>query len=206
MFKVFFVCLCALWFFPIGASNIVLPEKYARDPGAEFAIVFVTDLAEPTAALRAFADDYQDAVLVCAKGTDRDRLLADVCDRYRVFRFPRGRIDLTSSDLAKPGAKAALANYVRWGRYQPETPVLTRYGARIYRKDRCTGSVPVLDIPEPWRLVDGDDGATGCDSRLCYFTIEADGDSLPPPTVAINWPGVGISSVDGATNVSYCYK
>ena len=203
MIKVFLACLCALGISLGWASNIVLPEKYARDPGAEFAIVFVTDLAEPTEALRAFADEYQDAVLVCAKGADRDRLLADVCDRYRVYRFPRGRIDLTSSDLAKPGAKAALANYVRWGRYEPETPVLTRYGARVYREKRGAGDQPTLDIPEPWRLVDGDDGATGCDSRLCYFTIEADGDSLPPPTVAINWPGVGISSVDGATNVSF---
>ena len=51
-----------------GENAVVLPEKYERDPGAEFALVFVTDLAEPTAALRAFADDYQDAVLVCAKG------------------------------------------------------------------------------------------------------------------------------------------
>jgi len=187
-----------------GENAVVLPEKYTRDPGAAFALVFVMDLAEPTAALRAFADDYQDAVLVCAKGADRGRLLVDVCDRYRVFRFPRGRIDLTSDDLAKPDAKAALANYVRWGRYQSETPTLTRYGARVYRKNRSmTGAAPEVSLPAPWRLVDGDDGATGCDSRLYYFTIEADGKELPPPVVSVSWPGVAISSVDGATNVSF---
>jgi hypothetical protein len=32
-----------------GGTSVVLPEKYARDPGAAFALVFVTDLAEPTA-------------------------------------------------------------------------------------------------------------------------------------------------------------
>ena len=182
---------------------VVLPEKYARDPGAGFALVFVTDLVEPTAALRAFTDDYQDAVFVCAKGADRDRLLADVCGRYRVFRFPRGRIDLTSSDLAKSDAKASLANYFQWGRYQAETPELTRCGARLYRKDRRSGAAPEVRLPSPWRLVEGDDGATGCDSRLYYFTIEADGKALPPPVVSVSWPGVAISSVDGAKNVSY---
>ena len=132
MIKVFLACLCDLGLSLGWASNIVLPEKYARDPGAEFALVFVTDLAEPTAAVRAFADDYQDAVLVCAKGADRDWQLADVCDRYRVFRFPRGRIDLTSSDLAKPDAKAALANYVRWGRYQAGVYDFTRPRVRDF--------------------------------------------------------------------------
>ncbi len=184
-----------------GENAVVLPEKYSRDPGAEFALVFVTDLAEPTEALRAFADEYQEAVLVCAKGADRGRLLADVCDRYRVLRFPRGRIDLTSSDLAKPEAKAALANYVRWGRYQTETPRMTRYGARVYRKKRTAGPAPGVSLPSPWRLVDGDDGATGCDSRLYYFTIEADGENLPAPTVTVSWPGVKIASVDGAKDV-----
>ena len=203
MIKVFLSCLCALGISLGWASNIVLPEKYARDPGAEFALVFVTDLAEPTEALRAFADEYQDAVLVCAQGADRDRLLADVCDRYRVYRFPRGRIDLTSSDLVKPDAKIALSNYIRWGRYQAEPPRLTRYGARVYRKNRVAGTAPKVSLPAPWQLVDGDDGATGCDSSLYYFTIEAEGDSLPPPTVTVSWPGVGISSVDGATNVSF---
>ena len=200
MGTIFLAALLALWSFA-GETSVVLPEKYARDPGAAFAIVFVTDVAEPTVVLRAFADDYQDAVLVCAKEADRDRLLADVCGRYRVFRFPRGRIDLTSADLARSDAKASLANYIRWGRYQAETPRLTRYGARIYRTKRVAGEPPVLNLPAPWRIVDGDDGATGCDSRLYYFTIEADGIGLPPPTVTISWPGVGISSVDGATNV-----
>ena len=40
MIKVFLACLCALGISLGWASNIVLPEKYARDPGAEFALVF----------------------------------------------------------------------------------------------------------------------------------------------------------------------
>jgi len=203
MIRTLFAFICVLGLAPVWASRIVLPEKYARDPGAEFALVFLTDLAEPTAAMRAFADDYKDAVVVCAKDADRAALLKDLCAGYRVFRFPRGRIDLTSTDLLRPEAKACLANYVRWARYQAEAPVLTRYGARIYRRHRVAGPVPEVKLPAPWRLVDGDDGATGCDSRLYYFTVEADGASLPPPVVTLVWPGVAVSSVDGATNVSF---
>ena len=187
-----------------SCSRVVLPEKYHRDPGAEFALVLVTDLAEPTKALQAFADGYGDAVFVCAKGGDRAALIKEVCENYRVFRFPRGRIDLASSDLAKPEAKKCLENYIRWGRYQVEPPALTRYGARVYRKIRgMTGTAPVVKLPENWRFVDGDDGATGCDSRLYYFTIEADGRNIPPPVISVSWPGVEISSVDGATNVMF---
>ena len=36
-----------------GENAVVLPEKYARDPGAAFALVFVTDLAEPSTAMTA---------------------------------------------------------------------------------------------------------------------------------------------------------
>ena len=68
---------------------VVLPEKYARDPGAGFALVFVTDLAEPTAALQAFADDYQDAVLVCAKGADGASIRLYGFDS----NFPNRRVD-----------------------------------------------------------------------------------------------------------------
>ena len=183
------------------ASRVVLPEKYARDPGAGFALVVVSDLADPTDSVRAFADDYQDAVFVCAAGADRTKLLQTVFDRYRVFRFPRGRIDLTAADLARNGAKAALANYVKWGRYQIETPKLTRYGARLYRQKRTATPPPHITVPSPWRILEGDDGETGCDSRLAYFTIEADGAGLPPPEVVVSWPGVEVSSVDGASDV-----
>ena len=186
-----------------NAQRVALPEKYHRDPGAEFALVLVTDLAEPTKAVQTFAEGYKDAVLVCAKGADRAVLLKEVCECYRVFRFPRGRIDLKSSDLEKPEAKKCLENYIRWGRYQAEPPALTRYGARVYRRERKAGDAPSVKLPEPWRLVEGDDGVAGCDSRLFYFTVEADGSGLPPPEVAVSWPGVAISSVDGATNVTF---
>ena len=82
-----------------------------------------------------------------------------------------------------------------------ETQKVTRYGARIYRKHRVDTAPPVLKLPEPWRLVDGDEGVTGCDRRLYYFTIEADGEAVPSPTVTVSWPGVDISSVAGASNV-----
>ena len=82
-----------------------------------------------------------------------------------------------------------------------EAQKTTRYGARIYRKHRVDTAPPVLKLPEPWRLVDGDEGVTGCDRRLYYFTIEADGEAVPSPTVTVSWPGVDISSVAGASNV-----
>ena len=187
----------------VFVPRVVLPEKYHRDPGAEFALVFLTDLTKPTAAVQAFAEDYKDAVFVCAKDADRAALSKEVCEKCRVFRFPRGRIDLKSSDLAKPEAKRCLGNYIRWGRYQVEPPVLTRYGARVYRQKRKAGAAPSVKLPEGWRLVEGDDGVTGCDSRLFYFTVEADGAGLPPPEAAISWPGVAISSVGGATHVAF---
>ena len=84
---------------------------------------------------------------------------------------------------------------------QAEAPKTTRYGARIYRKHRVDTAPPTLTLPEKWRLVDGDDGVTGCDRRLYYFTIEADGEAVPPPTVSVSWPGVDISSVGGAGDV-----
>ena len=82
-----------------------------------------------------------------------------------------------------------------------EAPKTTRYGARIYRRHRVDTPPPTLKLPEKWRLVDGDEGVTGCDRRLYYFTIETDGEAVPPPTVAVSWPGVEISSVGGASNV-----
>ena len=82
-----------------------------------------------------------------------------------------------------------------------EAPKTTRYGARIYRRHRVDTPPPILKLPEKWRLVEGDEGVTGCDRRLYYFTIETDGEAAPPPTVAVSWPGVEISSVGGADNV-----
>lgn len=186
-----------------SASRVVVPESYHRDPGAEFALVFLTDLSEPTKEVKSYADGYGNAVFVCAKDTDRAALLREVCESYRVYRFPRGRIDLMSSDLVRPESKRCLENYIRWGRYQSEAPALTRYGARVYRTfRRMTDAAPIVKLPEGWRLVEGDDGATGCDSRLYYFTVEADGRGLPPPEVTVSWPDVAISSVDGAKNVA----
>ena len=77
----------------------------------------------------------------------------------------------------------------------------TRYGAQIYRKHRVDTPPPTLKLPDNWRLIEGDEGVTGCDRRLYYFTVETDGTAVPPPTVAVSWPGVEISSVGGAREV-----
>ena len=82
-----------------------------------------------------------------------------------------------------------------------DAPKTTRYGARIYRKHRVDTPPPILRLPENWRLIEGDEGVTGCDRRLYYFTIETDGEAAPPPSVAVSWPGVEISSVGGADDV-----
>lgn len=183
-------------------DSVILPEKYRLDPGAEFALVLVGDLARPTREICALADSYADAVFVCAKDSERGKLLDSVMENYRVYRFPRGRIERPSLELAKPEAVESLRNYFRWGRYQAKTPELTRYGARLYRRCRGgEGGLPRIELPCPWRLIDGDDGATGCDSRLYYFTIEAEGRNLEPPEVKVVWPGVELSGFDGVTNV-----
>lgn len=80
-----------------------------------------------------------------------------------------------------------------------------RYGARVYRKTRgMMGGVPKLTVPAPWKLVEGDEGVTGCDSRLYYFTIEAPlsaGMDPPSPEVELSWPGVEIDATAGTRDV-----
>jgi len=182
-------------------AAVVYPEHYLKDPGVGFPLVMLSDVEEASGEVQALADAYKEAVFVCAGTADRTQLLAELSKDPRLFAFPRGRIEISSKELAAADVGAKLKTYFRWGRYQAETPALTRYGARIYRAERTDTDEPTITVPAPWKVVAGDPGETGCDARLAYFTVEADGESLPPPSVAVSWPGVRISSVDGARDV-----
>lgn len=190
---------------PVGDGHVavVRPDRYANDPGAGFPVVLLTDVTEPSPDVKAFADAYREAVFVCAGTAERPSLLTELAKDPRLFAFPRGRLELTSGELKAADAADRLRTYFKWGVFQAEAPRRTRYGARIYRRVRASSAAPTLTVPEPWRIVEGDDGETGCDSRLCYFTVEADGENVPAPTVTVSWPGVPISSVDGAKDVSF---
>lgn len=197
------------WGATIGADQsgeivgrIVRPRHYVNDPGAGFPVVFLKDASAPTSEIVAFANAFKDAVFVCAQGADRAGLLAELEKDRRLFAFPRGRIELASADLKAADATSKLRTYFKWGRYQAETPKLTRYGARVYRRERGGSVAPTISVPEPWRVLEGDEGETGCDARLAYFTVEADGEGLPAPVVTVSWPNVGISSIGDGTNVA----
>jgi alpha-L-rhamnosidase len=184
-----------------GKAAVVYPEHYLKDPGAGFPLVLLADVSQALPEIQTFADAYKEAVFVCAGTADRTLLLAELAKNPRLFAFPRGRIEIPSAELAAADAAAKLKTYFKWGRYQAETPALTRYGARIYRAERTDSADPTMTVSAPWKVIEGDPGETGCDARLAYFTVEADGENLPAPTVTVSWPGVKISSVDGARDV-----
>lgn len=112
---------------------------------------------------------------------------------------------------AKPLIASFFRNYFDTGRAQMVKgvyPLTVRYGARVYRAHRGESSRSAqVKVPPPWKLVEGDEGVTGCDSRLCYFTVEIAYSACdskgkpPPPEVEVVWPGVEIGGVDGARNV-----
>ena len=185
-----------------SVAVVVRPDRYVEDPGAGFPIVLLSDVSKATSEIEAFADRYENAVLVCAGSVDRAGLLAKLAEDRRLYAFPRGRIELPVAELMSADVMDKLRNYFKWGRYRVETPKVTRYGARIYRKRRRDSAAPTIYAPAPWRVLVGDDGETGCDARLAYFTIEADGEGVPAPTVRVSWPGVAISSIDGGTNAT----
>jgi len=184
-----------------GKADVVYPEHYVKDPGAGFPLVLLTDVAEASAEVQAFADAYRGAVFVCAGQADRTKLLAELAKNPRLFSFPRGRIEIPSMELAAADAVTKLKTYFKCGRYQAMPPKVTRYGARIYRAERTDSVDPTMTVSAPWKVIEGDPGETGCDARLAYFTVEADGENLPAPTVTVSWPGVKIASVDGARDV-----
>ena len=184
-----------------GKAAVVYPEHYVKDPGAGFPLVLLSDVAQASAEVLAFADAYKEAVFVCAGKADRTQLLAELAKNPRLFAFSRGRIEISSVELAAADAATKLKTYFKWGRYQVMPPKMTRYGARIYRAERTDSAAPTMTVPAPWKVLEGDPGETGCDARLAYFTVEADGENLPAPSVTVSWPGVKIASVDGARDV-----
>ena len=78
---------------------------------------------------------------------------------------------------------------------------VTRYGAKIVKATLGETVAPTVEVPAPWRVLDGDDALTGLDARDWYFTIEAPGAGLPPPRVEATWPGVAVKCVVGAKDV-----
>lgn len=178
------------------ASLVVLPEKYARDPGAEFPAVYVTGVVG-TNELRAIADR-NSWVMVC--GGETNHVAIDA--QYRTYKdnvlLRRG---VSATELLAPGGEEKLRNWFAVSQYTIHPKPITRYGAKVSKAARGTTAGPKVIVPDGWRLVDGDDGLTGCDVRDFYFTVEAYGANLPPPKVALEWPGVSIGGVYGAKDV-----
>ena len=83
-----------------GKAAVVYPEHYVKDPGAGFPLVLLTDVAQAPSEVQTFADAYKEAVFVCAGTADRTQLLAELARNPRLFAFPRGRIEIPSTELA----------------------------------------------------------------------------------------------------------
>lgn len=75
---------------------------------------------------------------------------------------------------------------------------VTRFGAKITKSELAETATPTLELPEGWKLVEGD-AFTGLNRREYYFTIEAEGKDRPAPTVSVSWPNVQIAKVYGVT-------
>ncbi|MDO4856552.1 MAG: hypothetical protein Q4A17_01235 [Thermoguttaceae bacterium] len=73
---------------------------------------------------------------------------------------------------------------------------VTRFGAKITKSELVETATPTLELPEGWKLVEGD-AFTGLNRREYYFTIEAEGKDRPAPTVSVSWPNVQIAKVYG---------
>jgi len=79
---------------------------------------------------------------------------------------------------------------------------VSRYGVKLMKTHWGTNAaLPRVTLPEGWRVVEGEK-FSGVNVREAYLTFERDGLRLPPPQVAVAWPGVGVRAVYGATNVT----
>ena len=100
-----------------------------------------------------------------------------------------------------------LANYFASGKAQIAKgfyPLAKRYTVKVTKKVWKETPAPQVELPEPWKVVEGDDGYTALDVRDFYFTVEAptqDGKAPPPPRVKLTWPGVEVSGVYGASGL-----
>lgn len=107
--------------------------------------------------------------------------------------------------LCKPIFASFFRNYFDTGKGQIAQGVharTTRYGVKVAKKVRGMTARPQVELPAPWKIVEGDEGLTGCDVRDFYFTIEAPGENTPAPVVKIIWPGVAVNGVYGARDVT----
>ncbi|MGN1273046.1 MAG: hypothetical protein ACI4UF_00530 [Thermoguttaceae bacterium] len=73
---------------------------------------------------------------------------------------------------------------------------VTRFGAKITKSELAETATPTLELPEGWKLVEGD-AFTGLNRREYYFTIEAEGKDRPAPMVSVSWPNVQIAKIYG---------
>ena len=77
---------------------------------------------------------------------------------------------------------------------------VTRYGVKVMKSRFGSDPMPEIKLPEGWRIVPGD-AYSGVNVREAFLTFEKDGLRLPPPAVELVWPGVGVRTVYGASNV-----
>lgn len=100
-----------------------------------------------------------------------------------------------------------LANYFETGKAQIANgyyPLAKRYTVKVTKKVWGETAAPIVELPENWKIVEGDDGYTALDVRDYYFTIEAptvDGNEPKAPVIRLTWPGVEVSGVYGAKDV-----
>jgi enterochelin esterase-like enzyme len=107
--------------------------------------------------------------------------------------------------MAKPILVSFFANYFKNGEAcvaRGFYPLKTRYSARIVKATPQETQAPVVSVPSPWRVVEGNDALTGLDVRNYYFTLEAPGRQRPAPSVTVTWPNVSIRRVLGAKDVA----
>lgn len=176
---------------------VVLPEKYHRDPGAQFCAVYVTGEVGKDI-LQAVADR-NDWVMVMG---DESRY-EEVDASYRTYRHNRLlRREVSAAELLAADGEVKLRNWFAVSQFTANPKPVTRYGAMVTKAVRGETAAPEVKLPDGWRLVEGDDGLTGCDVRDFYFTVEAYGKNVPPPVVELIWPNVRIGGVYGAEDVA----
>lgn len=72
----------------------------------------------------------------------------------------------------------------------------TRWGAKVVKETFSETDSPEVILPEGWKLCPGE-AFTGVNPREYYFTVEAEGENRPAPSVKISWSGVKIAAVYG---------
>lgn len=73
-------------------------------------------------------------------------------------------------------------------------------GAKVTKTIMSGTSAPVIHLPDGWRLLDGEKW-TGVNRREYYFTLEKKGKTDENPSVRLEWPGVKIAHIYGASDI-----